>query len=237
MNQRERSREKFGRRARRILFLLSLLKISGNSGELFTNTTSLAQVLGMSQQTASLLLRELMSDGMITRHMSRAGERIVLTPRAYEKLAQELAGVSLRFRGKGIEPSDLKVSGKVFAGKGEGAYYISQRGYFKQIEAKLGFSPYLGTLNLRLSSLDELNRLMLLYNKPAMKIKGFTTRERTFGDVYCYEVRVKGVANTAVIRSDRTAYDMTTVELISDRYLRKTIGLKDGDALTFSFPA
>jgi len=211
--------------------------MSENRGELFTSTRSFAEILGVSQQTASILLSELSSDGMILRQLSKGGERIVFTPSAYSRLAQELAGVSTDTLRSRIEPISLVITGRVFTGKGEGSYYISQSGYSRQMMTKLGFSPYPGTLNLRVSSLDELNKLILLYSTAPVVLRGFSTRERAFGDVGCYRVRVEGVSNSVLVRSERTVYDLTIVELISDKNLRKTIHLKDDDALSFSFPA
>lgn len=237
MSPKERSQQSFGKRARALLSLLSLFKMSENRGELFTSTRSFAEILGVSQQTASILLRELSSDGIILRQLSKGGERIIFTPRAYARLAQELAGISAdSLRGR-IEPASLSITGRVFTGKREGSYYISQSGYLKQMTAKLGFSPYLGTLNLRVGSLGELNKLILLYSTTPTVLRGFSTRERAFGDVSCYHVRVEGVSNVVLVRSERTVYDLAIVELISDKNLRKTIHLRDGDALSFSFPA
>lgn len=237
MSPKERSRQSFGKRARTLLSMLSLFKISENRGELFTNTGSFAKILGVSQQTGSNLLRELASDGIIIRQLSKRGERIIFTPRAYTTLTQELAGIPADSSRVRTEPTSLSITGRVFTGKGEGSYYISQSGYLRQIEAKLGFSPYLGTLNLRVSSLDELNKLILLYSTTPTVLRGFSTRERAFGDVSCYRVRIEGVSNAVLARSERTVYDLTIVELISDKNLRKTIHLRDGDVLLFSFPA
>ncbi|HYA22237.1 MAG TPA: DUF120 domain-containing protein [Thermoproteota archaeon] len=237
MSPNERSRQSYGKRARVLLSLLSLFKMSENRGELFTSTRSLAEVLGVSQQTASILLSELSSDGMILRQLSKGGERIVFTPSAYSRLVQELAGVPADAMRSRIEPTNLAIAGRVFTGKGEGAYYISQSGYLKQMATRLGFSPYPGTLNLRVSKLDELNKLILLYSTAPIVLHGFTTRERAFGDVSCYRVRVEGVSNSVLVRSERTVYDLTIVELISDKNLRRTIHLRDGDVLSFFFPA
>ena len=231
------SRQNFGKRSRTLLSLLCLFKMSGGKGELVTNTNALAQMLGVSQQTGSNLLRELASEGLVVRHMSREGERVMLTPKAYALLAQEFSGVSVDELSGKAEAMTLRIKGRVFTGKGEGAYYMSQKGYSEQIKKKLGFSPYPGTLNLKLESFEELNKLILLYNTPSVVLKGFSTHERAFGDVSCYPVKVEGVSNSFLVRSDRTTYDFMTVELISDKNLRKAMNLSDGDDVTFSFSA
>ena len=44
-----------------------------------------------------------------------------------------------------------KVVGEVSSGLGEGRYYISRKSYIIQFQEKLGFIPFLGTLNIRVS--------------------------------------------------------------------------------------
>jgi len=47
-------------------------------------------------------------------------------------------------------PETLVIKGKVFSGSGEGAKYVKLPWVKKQIAAKCGFTPYPGTLNVRL---------------------------------------------------------------------------------------
>jgi riboflavin kinase len=49
-------------------------------------------------------------------------------------------------------PPSVTLEGTVFTGLGEGAYYVTKEHYRQQIVEKLGFEPYPGTLNLKLSS-------------------------------------------------------------------------------------
>ena len=41
--------------------------------------------------------------------------------------------------------------GTVFSGEGRGKKFVELPWFKRQVEEKLGFSPYLGTLNIRLS--------------------------------------------------------------------------------------
>jgi riboflavin kinase len=55
----------------------------------------------------------------------------------------------------------LIFEGKVFSGEGKGKKYLSLQWVTKQIEEKLDFTPYIGTLNLKLSKEDAIKRKFL----------------------------------------------------------------------------
>jgi riboflavin kinase len=57
--------------------------------------------------------------------------------------------------------SQITFEGTVFSGKGEGKKFISLPWVKRQIEEKLGFTPYAGTLNIRLTA-ESANRKELL---------------------------------------------------------------------------
>ncbi len=235
MNPRKKSRNAYGRIAKEFLLLLRLLKMSSNRGELVTTASRLAELANMPKRSVSAILEGLASDGWIVRKLNKEGERVLLTSKAYHRIAQELSGVSIPDILLRSERTEQTVTGTVFTGKGEGAYYVSQRQYFIQMQEKLGFMPYPGTLNLRLSDFDDLNKILLLHSLPPIRIAGFSTHERTFGDVLCHEVRITGELKVYLARSERTSYDLTVAELISDVYLRKALHVKDGDPVRFSF--
>lgn len=235
MNRRKRSRNAYGRKAKEFLFLLGLLKMSNKRGELSTTTSGLADLTNMPRKSISAMLEDLNSNGWIVKKRNREGERVLLTSKAYQRIAQELSGLSIAYILDRSERTELSVTGTVFTGKGEGAYYVSQRQYFIQMQEKLGFMPYPGTLNLKLNDFDDVNKILLLHSLPPIRIRGFSTHERAFGDVLCHEVRVTGVPKVYLVRSERTSYDLGIAELISDVYLRKALRVKDGDKVRFSF--
>ena len=74
------------------------------------------------------------------------------------------------------DEKSYSVSGKVFSGLGEGAYYISLTGYKKQFISKLGFEPYPGTLNLKLSSNLHKQFINNLSELTGVTIDGFTDK-------------------------------------------------------------
>jgi riboflavin kinase len=57
---------------------------------------------------------------------------------------------------------------------------------------------------------------------------GFKTKERTFGFIMGYPVKLNRV-NAAIVVPARTIYQKDTIKIISTRDLRKTLKLEDGD--------
>lgn len=140
---------------------------------------------------------------------------------------------SLRRHLEGGELEAYTFEGIIFTGLGEGAYYITREGYREQIRRRLGFDPYPGTLNLRLSgSYVELKRR--LARMPAIILQGFRDEERSFGSVRCYPAVVNEDVEGAVIIAERTIYDDSVLEVISPIYLRRHFSLKDGDPVRVS---
>jgi len=126
-------------------------------------------------------------------------------------------------------PPSVTLEGTVFTGLGEGAYYIVKDYYRKQFIEKLGFDPYPGTLNLRLTSDYDIKTRNELEAYPAIEIEGFKNEDRTFGLVKCYPVIVENNIKGALITALRSHYDVTVLEIISPICLRKQLKLKDGN--------
>ena len=112
---------------------------------------------------------------------------------------------------------------------GEGAYYMSLKGYTKQFLKKIGYAPYPGTLNIRLSdkkSIQIINQIDEDFI--STKIDSFSDKNRTYGWVKCYNAKLNNSHDCKLIRLERTHHDSSIIELISKRNLRKTVKLKTG---------
>ncbi|MFW6117809.1 MAG: DUF120 domain-containing protein, partial [Thermoproteota archaeon] len=135
---------------------------------------------------------------------------------------------NLHFLMEADYPPSLTLEGVVFTGMGEGAYYISNPHYRKQFMEKLGFDPYPGTLNLKLTTDYDLTTYSELNAYPAIEIEGFEGEDRTFGSVKCYPAIIENKAKGAVISALRSHYNETVIEVIAPNFLRKRLNLKDG---------
>jgi riboflavin kinase len=125
-------------------------------------------------------------------------------------------------------PPSITLEGTVFTGLGEGAYYIAKEKYRKQFMEKLGFDPYPGTLNLKLTTDYDMKTRSELEAYPAVDIEGFINEDRTFGPVKCYPVIIQNKVKGALISALRSHYDVSVLEIIAPVHLRKHLNLKDG---------
>jgi riboflavin kinase len=190
------------------------------------STQFLAEKTGVSQQTASRHLIELDNLGLIKRAITAEGCLIKLTDVGKAQLKNLYS--RLKVIVEAAHPLSVTLEGVVFSGLGEGAYYIKQDGYRKQFIEKLGFDPYPGTLNIKLTSDYDIKTRQELENYPAIEIEGFKNESRTFGPVKCYPALVNNKAKGALIFAFRTHYDSSVLEIIASQYLRNHLGLKDG---------
>ena len=105
------------------------------------------------------------------------------------------------------------LSGTLFSGLGEGAYYISLPGYKKQFISKLGFEPYPGTLNLKISDVFHKQFFDKLSNNDGILIEGFTDKKRTYGNVKCFPCTINSNIQGSIIVIERTHHDLSLIHI------------------------
>jgi Transcriptional regulator of a riboflavin/FAD biosynthetic operon len=140
---------------------LKKLMIVSNNGSYRGSTLELSKLFGISQQAASLNLINLEKEGFIKRVRERNGQIIYFLEPAYELIYEEFNSLNFILN----RQEKLDISGKVFSGLGEGKYYISQENYKNGLKSILGFEPFLGTLNIRISKKE-------LYKMEIIRLKG-----------------------------------------------------------------
>ena len=218
---------------RRLWFALYKLLEFGANRTVKTSTLEVAKELEVSQQTASRYLIELEKKGYIIKHASYKGLEVRLTKKGLE----ELRKVYLTLKTAIESGQDITIiEGVVFSGFGEGAYYVGQEEYRRQFEKKIGFKPYPGTLNLKLTYSD-IAKKKELETYPSILIKGFETKERVFGDVRCYPTSINDKIAGALILINRTHYDESVLEVIAPVHLRSKLNLREGDKVILKFSA
>ncbi|MCK5628524.1 DUF120 domain-containing protein [Candidatus Bathyarchaeota archaeon] len=190
------------------------------------STEYLADKIGISQQTASRYLIELERDGWIRRIITVEGCLIKITDSGTKEL-QKLYS-NLRFIFETPYPPSITLEGTVFTGLGEGAYYLLKDHYRKQFIEKLGFDPFPGTLNLKLTGDYDLRTHIELDAYPAIEIQGFKNKDRTFGLVKCFPATVANRVRGAVVSALRSHYDISVIEIVAPVCLRKRLNLEDG---------
>ena len=211
---------------RQIFTLLKLAEMGAHRRTAKISTEYLAEKLEASQQTASRYLIELDNNGWIKRTITPEGCLIKITDAGIKELKKLYS--NLRFLMEAAYPPSITLEGVIFTGLGEGAYYISKERYTKQFIEKLGFEPYPGTLNLKLTTDYDVKTRSELEAYPAIEIEGFKNEDRTFGAVKCYPVTIENRVKGALILALRSHYDASVLEIIAPVFLRKHLKLKDG---------
>lgn len=210
-----------------IIALQELLKLGASKGSVALNTHQFARILGISQQGASRRLLELEREGLVERRVSRKGQAVKLTPVATELLREHYLELRSIFEGTGEKP--LFFEGVLFTGLGEGRYYVSLEGYRKHFVEKLGFEPFPGTLNLRLTSVHDLTERARLEERKYILIPSFENGVRTYSSVKLVMAKVNDSVDGAVLLIERTHYGKDVLEIVAPMDLRSRFKLKDGD--------
>ena len=211
---------------RHLFTLLKLAEMGAHRRIAKISTEYLAGKLDLSQQTASRYLMELENKGWIKRTITPEGCLIKITESGIKELNKLYT--NLRFLMESAYPPSVTLEGTVFTGLGEGAYYISKESYRKQFIEKLGFDPYPGTLNLKLTTDYDIKARSELEAYPGIEVEGFRSEDRTFGSVKCYPVIIENSVKGALILALRSHYDASVLEIVAPIYLRNNLKLKDG---------
>lgn len=210
--------------------LFTLYKLAEMGAHLRTvkvSTEYLAGKMNVSQQTASRRLIELEKKRWIERTITPEGCLVKVIEAGIDKLKSLHSGLRLIMEAE--YPPSLTLEGVLFTGLGEGAYYITQDGYRKQFIEKLGFDPYPGTLNLKLTSNYDRKTRSELEVYPSIEIEGFKSESRTFGPVKCFPVVIDNKEKGAVLLAMRSHYNSSVIEVIAPTFLRNKLKLKDGN--------
>ena len=120
----------------------------------------------------------------------------------------------------------IELTGKVFSGQGGGKKFLELPWVRQQIQQKLGFTPYPGTLNLKLSPQSAQSRRMI-EKKAVLKICPQKN--------YCEGTLIKafvGAHECAVVIPKVENYPRDILELVASFSLREELQLRDGDTVT-----
>lgn len=212
-----------------ILTLAELLVRGARYNYVEITTKELGKTINRSQQAASKHLLDLENDGYVHRERKGQGFRVKVTEKGYQEMNKLLIALKAALDST---PKYLEFNGTAISGMGEGAYYMSLAGYKKQFMEKLGFEPYPGTLNVKLSEQVYVNAKRQLDNYPSIFIDGFSDDKRTYGWVKCYPAKINNKVDGAMLILERTHYDDSVIELIAPVKIKESAKIKDGDRIT-----
>jgi riboflavin kinase len=205
--------------------LLELALINAVQQPIQLSTIEFAKRLQTSPMTASRRLKELEERGLIARTPSGRSQAIIITKKGSNELKEQYLTYKSIFEAK---PS-IELEGTIVSGLGEGKYYMSIRGYTSQFEELLGFTPYPGTLNIKLADESAAARVRL-GNLPPVYISSFKTSNRTYGGIKSYVASIGGI-DGAIIVPDRSHYHNDIIETIAPVSIKKTLKTDNGDLI------
>jgi riboflavin kinase, archaea type len=191
-------------------------------------TSSLGKSIKKSQQSASKHLVDLETNGYIERLRNGQKVSIRITNKGYCEMIKIFSVLKTSLESI---PAYLEFKGTISSGMGEGAYYMSMKGYTKQFKTKLGYIPFPGTLNVKLKDKESIEAKRSLDGYDAIVVDGFSDEKRTYGWVKCYPAKVNNM-DVALILLERTHHDDSIIELISKENIKKVTKLSTGSKIT-----
>lgn len=207
--------------------LKQLAKLGALHEYVLISSSEFALKLGISQQTSSRKILELLDAELILRRMTPRRQHIRLSASGVDVLRREFADYRQLFSGG----EKLSIRGKVVTGLGEGRYYISREGYRKAFGRLLGFDPFPGTLNVEVDPLDR-EKVAELKDMDGLMIEEFQSEGRTFGAVKCFRAQLRLHPSQAAIEAAAIfplrSHHTHVLELVSPHGLREKLSLADG---------
>jgi riboflavin kinase len=119
----------------------------------------------------------------------------------------------------------LLLKGKVSSGSGEGAKFTELRWVRRQIAQKLGFTPYPGTLNIRLT--EDNVKFKLLKKSKSIQI----SPANGFCRGTCFNAYLMDNLKCAIVIPEVANHPESLLEVVASMNLREKYHLKDGDTV------
>ncbi|WP_313693575.1 DUF120 domain-containing protein [Halorarum halobium] len=130
----------------------------------------------------------------------------------------------------------IELAGTIEDGLGKGGEFVALPGYERQFEARLGYRPFPGTLNVALTE-DAARSRRELADVPGIPIDEWEADGTTYGAATCYPASIRADEGSArelvhVLVPERTAHDVDKLELIAPMRLRADPAYDTGSEVT-----
>ena len=117
----------------------------------------------------------------------------------------------------------IELNGRVFTGQGEGRKYLERPWVKREIEEKLGFTPYAGTLNLKMSA-ESVEQRKVLEKQAFLRV--CAAEGCCSGIIFKAKI---GAQECAVVIPEVDGYPKDVLEIVAWVNLRERLHLRDGD--------
>lgn len=215
-----------------ILTLAELFTKGARYNFITITTSNLGKSIHKSQQAASKHLVDLEANGYVERLRSGQKVSVRITSKGQSEMMKIFSVLKSSLESV---PAYVEFKGTISSGMGEGAYYMSMKGYTKQFRTKLGYVPFPGTLNVKLKDKESIEAKRSLDAYSAIMIDGFSDGKRTYGWVKCYPAKINNL-DAALILLERTHHDDTIIELISEWNIKKATKLSTNSKVSIRVP-
>jgi CTP-dependent riboflavin kinase len=122
------------------------------------------------------------------------------------------------------------ISGTLLSGSGKAAFFTQLEWVKTQFRNLLGFEPYPGTLNLKLSGQDE-RLIEELRTRPGIPL---VPPNEAFCQSRAFPVRIGPIAGAIILPEEKVRmYGQETVEIMAPVSIRESLHLQDGDRIDF----
>jgi CTP-dependent riboflavin kinase len=125
----------------------------------------------------------------------------------------------------------LKISGKIFSGAKQGAFFTQLDWVREQCRQKLGFVPWPGTLNLEIP-LDSMSLIEELRAEEGIEL---VPPDSNYCSGRVFPVSIEGIPAAIVSPAENVrVHGKNIIEIISPKWLKEALGVKDGDWVTLA---
>ena len=126
-----------------------------------------------------------------------------------------------------------RLTGVVFSDLGRGASFMGLDWVQRSLRKSLGFSPYPGTLNLRL----ETEQVIAAWREIQAQVPGIeiAARDPSHCQARCFPVEIDGKHRGAVLLPEVAGYPADKIEVVAPVRLKDELKLADGGRVTLEF--
>jgi CTP-dependent riboflavin kinase len=126
----------------------------------------------------------------------------------------------------------LVITGKIISGAGEGAYFTQIDWVQQQCEAKLGFKPYPGTLNLEIS--EEYLSIVKSLDQKKTGIE-LISPDPNFCNARIFPVSLGDISGAIILPEEKVrVHPKNIIEIIAPLSIKAYLNVKDGDFILFT---
>jgi riboflavin kinase len=120
----------------------------------------------------------------------------------------------------------MKITGKIVKGVGESASFLSIPWVNRQMEEKLRFSPYGGTLNIAVGD-PEIQRALKAHQGDRL-----CSEAADFCDALIFRGMIEDRYECGIVLPLVPNYDECLLEILAPVHLKESLNLHDGDTVT-----